>query len=423
MVQVLLLFANPLVGILLFASLVSIIVGDEINAGIILVIVLLSVALNFFQSYRSQHAAERLRAQVAPTATALRDGQWVEIPRRELVPGDIVRLSPGDMVPADARLIDERDLHVQEAALTGESMPVEKEAIDVDLDAKSPLEARNTVFLGTSVISGIATALVVFTGRNTQFGDIATRLSTRPPETEFERGTRQFGLLIMSTVFFLVLFVFVVTIAGHKGTPLEALLFAVALAVGLTPEFLPMITTVTLSQAAMHMSRRKVIVKNLAAIQNFGSIDILCSDKTGTITSGEMALDGHLDPLGKPSDKALLLAYINSSLQMGMKNPLDEAIVQHEQAEHLDISGYTKLDEIPFDFERRLLSVGVEVAAQSADTAGTGGGAGPGAGASRGAGAKRLMITKGAPESVLSVCTTYEMPTNETESQSDVLSL
>jgi Mg2+-importing ATPase len=385
--QVLLFFANPLVGILLFASFVSALVGDNVNAGIILVIVLLSVGLNFFQSYRSQQAAERLRAQVAPTATALRDGKWVEVPRREIVLGDVVQLTAGDMVPADARLITERDLHVQQAALTGESMPVEKEALDVDPEAKGLLDARNMVFLGTSVISGLATALVIFTGRNTQFGDIATRLSTRPPETEFERGTKQFGFLIMRTVFFLVLFVFVVTVAGHKGTPLEALLFAVALAVGLTPEFLPMITTVTLSQAAVHMSRQKVIVKNLAAIQNFGSIDILCSDKTGTITSGEMTLDGHLDPSGKPSDKALLLAYINSTFETGMKNPLDQAIVQHEQADHLDISGYSKLDEIPFDFERRLLSVVVEVVDHG----------------------ERLMITKGAPESVLAVCTAYEV--------------
>lgn len=385
-VQILLLFANPLVGILLFASLVSAIVGDPVNAGIILLMVLLSAGLNFFQSYRSQQAADRLRAQVAPTATALRDGQWVSVPRRDLVPGDVVRLSAGDMVPADGRLIEERDMHVQQAALTGESLPVEKEALDVDPDARTALDARNAVFLGTSVISGMATALVVSTGPQTQFGDIATRLSTRPPETEFERGTRQFGFLIMRTVFFLVLFVFVVTVAGHKGTPLEALLFAVALAVGLTPEFLPMITTVTLSQAAVHMSRRKVIVKNLAAIQNFGSIDILCSDKTGTITSGEMTLDGHIDPAGNPEEKVLLLAYVNSAFETGLKNPLDQAIIKHD---HPDISGYSKLDEIPFDFERRLLSVVVSQ------------GTGPGT--------QRLMITKGAPESVMAVCTAYEV--------------
>jgi Mg2+-importing ATPase len=387
LVQILLLFANPLVGILLFASFVSALVGDPINAGIIMIIVVLSVTLNFYQSYRSQQAAERLRAQVTPAATVLRDGAWKGVPRRELVPGDIVRLSAGDMVPADARLIDERDLHIQQAALTGESLPVEKQALDVDPEAGSPLEARNTVFLGTSVISGVATALVQFTGSETQFGDIATRLSTRPPETEFERGTKQFGFLIMRTVFFLVMFVFVVTVVGNKGTPLEALLFAVALAVGLTPEFLPMITTVTLSQAAVHMSRRHVIVKNLAAIQDFGSIDVLCSDKTGTITSGQMTLDGSLDPLGTHSDKVLLLASLNSSLQTGMKNPLDEAIVQ---SSHSATRSYSKLDEIPFDFERRLLSVVVA----------------PGAQANAG---QRMIITKGAPESVLKVCTTYEV--------------
>lgn len=386
-VQILLLFANPLVGILLFASFVSGVVGDPINAGIIMIIVLLSVTLNFYQSYRSQQAAEKLRAQVTPTATVLRDGAWNGVPRRELVPGDVVRLSAGDMVPADARLIDEKDLHIQQAALTGESLPVEKQALDVDPEAGGPLEARNAVFLGTSVISGVATALVQFTGSETQFGDIATRLSTRPPETEFERGTKQFGFLIMRTVFFLVMFVFVVTVVGNKGTPLEALLFAVALAVGLTPEFLPMITTVTLSQAAVHMSRRHVIVKNLEAIQDFGSIDVLCSDKTGTITSGQMTLDGSLDPMGTHSDKVLLLASLNSSLQTGMKNPLDEAIVQ---SSHPETQAYTKLDEIPFDFERRLLSVVVASGAQ--------GNAG-----------ERMIITKGAPESVLKVCTSYEV--------------
>jgi Mg2+-importing ATPase len=426
--QILQFFANPLVGILLFASLVSAILGDPLNATIIFVIVLLSVALNFFQTYRSEQAAERLKAQVAPTATAMRDGKWVEVPRRELVPGDVVQLSAGDMVPADARLIEGRDLHVQQAALTGESMPVEKEALEVDPDAKSPLDAINAVFLGTSVVSGLATALIVSTGRDTQFGDIATRLATRPPETEFERGTRQFGFLIMRTVLFLVLFVSVVTIAGHKGTPLEALLFAVALAVGLTPEFLPMITTITLTEAAVHMSRQKVIVKNLAAIQNFGSIDILCSDKTGTITSGEMSLDGHLDPTGKSSDKVLLLAYVNSSFETGLKNPLDQAITQHIQNEHrpdlLDqIPEYTKVDEIPFDFERRLLSVVVDKtsghSAQATPPAvdSTSPAAGPSqaeAPAPEDGGRPpsahvRLMITKGAPESVLPRCTAYDV--------------
>jgi len=254
--------------------------------------VLLSVALNFFQTFRSQRAVEQLRTGVAPTATVLRDGNWVELPRRELVPGDIIRLAAGDLVPADARLIETNSLHVQQAALTGESMPVEKIAQDIAAapqNAALAADASNMVFLGTSVVSGTATALISITGRATAFGDIAVRLATRPPETEFERGIRRFGLLIMRTVFFLVLFAFVISLF-HRQSPLDSLLFAVALAVGLTPEFLPMITTVTLAQGASHMAKQKVIVKNLAAIQNFGSMDILCSDKTGTLTSGQMTI-------------------------------------------------------------------------------------------------------------------------------------
>ena len=210
----------------------------------------------------------------------------------------MVRLAAGDRVPADARLLEARDLHVQQAALTGESMPVEKDAGAIEVAPRQPADARNVVFLGTSVVSGTATALVVATGPATAFGDIAARLSTRPPETEFERGTRQFALLIMRTVFFLVLFVLLAgALLHHKF--LESLLFAVALAVGLTPEFLPMISAVTLSRGAAHMARQKVIVKHLEAIQNFGSMDVLCSDKTGTLTSGDMVLDRHLDPFGQ----------------------------------------------------------------------------------------------------------------------------
>ncbi len=298
LVQILLLLANPLVIILLIASVVSALLGERVNASIIVLMVVLSVVLNFVQTYRSQRAAERLRDAVAPTATVLRDGTWSEIRRREVVPGDVVRLAAGDLVPADARLLEARDLHVQQAALTGESMPVEKDAGDLEAAPRQPADARNVVFLGTSVVSGTATALVVATGPATAFGDIAARLSTRPPETEFERGTRQFALLIMRTVFFLVLFVLLAGALLHHAF-LESLLFAVALAVGLTPEFLPMITAVTLSRGAAHMARQKVIVKHLAAIQNFGSMDILCSDKTGTLTSGDMALDRHLDPLGQ----------------------------------------------------------------------------------------------------------------------------
>src|SRR6185503_11578178 len=381
LVQILLLLANPLVIILLIASAASAILGERVNASIIVLMVTLSVVLNFVQTYRSHRVADRLRDAVAPTATVCRDATWSEIRRRDLVPGDIVRLAAGDRTPADARLLEARDLHVQQAALTGESMPAEKGADDLEAVPRQPAEARNVVFLGTSVVSGTATALVVATGPATAFGDIAARLSTRPPETEFERGTRQFALLIMRTVFFLVLFVLLTGALLHHAF-LESLLFAVALAVGLTPEFLPMISAVTLSRGAAHMAHHKVIVKHLEAIENFGSMDVLCSDKTGTLTSGDMALDRHLDPFGEVSERPLALAYVNSTHQTGIKSPLDETIVKRGG---VAVSGYGKIDEIPFDFERRRLSVVVEH---------SGG---------------RLLITKGAPESVIACCTAYEI--------------
>jgi P-type Mg2+ transporter len=379
--QLLVFFANPLVIILLIASIISAALGEVINASIIVAMVLLSVALNFFQTFRSQRAVEQLRAGVALTSSVLRDGAWVELPRHELVPGDIIRLAAGDLVPADARLIQTIGLHVQQSALTGESMPVEKDAKDITSTPQNQAEASNLVFLGTSVVSGTATALIILTGKATAFGDIAARLAARPPETDFERGIRSFGFLIMRVVFFLVLFVFLVSII-LKHPPFESLLFAVALAVGLTPEFLPMITAVTLAQGASHMAKQKVIIKNLAAIQNFGSMDILCSDKTGTLTSGNMVLNQYLDPLGNPSERVLLLSYLNSFHETGIKSPLDTAILQHNRP---DIQAYKKLSEIPFDFERRRLSIVVET------------------------GGKAMLITKGAPESVLGVCSSSEV--------------
>lgn len=374
------LFADPLAVILLLASIVSAFVGELASAVVIMVMVLLGIGLDFIQTYRSQRAVQRLRESVASTATVLRDGQWAEAPRGELVPGDIIRLSAGDQVPADARLLEARDLHVQQAALTGESMPVEKEAGKLPAALANLADVPNAVFFGTSVVSGSATALVVHTGARTAFGDIAARLASKPPETEFDRGTRRFGFFIVQTVFFLVLVVFLFNLAVHRS-PLQSLLFAVALAVGLTPGFLPMIIAVTLSSGAVHLARRKVIVKHLAAMQNLGSMDILCSDKTGTLTSGVMTLDKSLDVDGEASDKVFRLAYLNSYHETGIKSALDAAILKHTQ---LEITASSKVDEIPFDFERRRLSV---VVAE---------------------GAERRMITKGAPESVLHVCTTFE---------------
>ena len=374
LVELLLQFANPLVAILLLASIASAFAGELVNAAIIIVIVSLSVAVNFIQTFRSQQAANRLRATVAPTATVLRDGAFSDVHRADVVPGDVVRLGAGDLVPADARLLAAKDLHVQESALTGESMPVEKEF-------KTGDETEATmVLLGTSVVSGTATALVLLTGPKTAFGDIATRLRTPPPETEFDRGIKQFGSLIMKAVFGLVMFIVVVRIGTHRS-PFESVLFAIALAVGLTPEFLPMITSVTLARGAVAMSKRKVIVKHLSAIQNLGSIDILCSDKTGTLTRGIMSFDSSQDALGQASDAPLFFARLNSKFETGIRSPLDTAIL--EQSETEPAAAYSKVDEIPFDFERRRLSIVVEKSGE------------------------RHLIAKGAPEGILACATAY----------------
>jgi P-type Mg2+ transporter len=384
-VELLLLFLNPLVIILLVAALASLVLGDASDALIILVIVFLSIAINFIQTYRSQQAINRLRADVAPTATALRDGTWQEIARRKIVPDDIVRVSAGDLIPADGRILDARDLYVQQAALTGESLPAEKSAHPGDGSQVEGPDAPNLVFMGTSVISGTATVVIRATGPRTAFGAIAERLAMRPQETEFERSMKRFGMLIMRAVFFLVLFILVVRVAMHKDA-FESFVFAVALAVGLTPEFLPMITSVTLARGAVRMARQHVVVKHLPAIQNFGTIDILCSDKTGTLTTGQMILASSLDYLDKPSDRPLALAYLNSKFQTGIRSPLDTAILKTPRT---DGDGYTKCDEIPFDFERRRLSIVVEK--------------------HDGASRERLLITKGAPEGILNLSQSYEM--------------
>jgi Mg2+-importing ATPase len=382
-VQFLILFLNPLVLILLIAAVASALLGGRVDASIIVIVVAVGVAINFAQTYRSSRAAERLREQVSPTATVLRDGQWKQIPRRLVVPGDLIQLSAGDMVPADARLIESRDLYAHQAALTGESMPAEKEATVELPGASSDPNARNLVFLGTSIVSGTALAEVVATGPKTAFGDIAERLTARPPETEFERGLRHFGGLILRTVFFLVLFILVLSIGLHRDA-LQSLLFAVALAVGLTPEFLPMITSVTLAKGAVSMAREKVIVKLLPAIQNLGSIDVLCSDKTGTLTTGDMALESSCDALGAFSERPLALAWLNSRFETGIRSPLDTAILKRQPA---NLDGYEKRDEVPFDFERRRVSIVVDTPAPGED---------------------RILITKGAPEGIVLLATSYE---------------
>jgi Mg2+-importing ATPase len=381
-VQLFRLFANPLVIILLVASAIAGSLGQHVDALIIVTMVILGVAINFWQSYRSQLAADRLRASVNPTATVLRDGAWAEIPLRNVVPGDIFRLSAGDLIPADARLLESRDLSVQQSMLTGESLPADKMISAAGNDGATGPDAPQLVFLGTSVVSGTGTALAIATGPQTVFGDIAVRLRTRAPETEFEHGLRRFSLLILRTTVVLVLFIVLVGIA-FKHNAFESLLFAVALGVGLTPEFLPMISSVTLTQGALRMARDQVIVKHLPAIQNFGSIDILCSDKTGTLTAGVMQFEGAVDPLGAVSPRPMTLAYINGRFETGIRSPLDAAILQQAAA---DVTGYLKLDEIPFDFERRRLSVVVETPE----------------------GGRPLLITKGAPEPIVGLSTAFE---------------
>ena len=379
-VELLRLFASPLVLILLMAAILSAFLGETLDAGIIIAIVLLGVGVDFAQTFRSQQAINHLRERVAPTATVLRDGTWRDIARADIVPGDVARLSAGDLVPADARLLAGRDLFVQQAALTGESLPVEKHATGAE--ASNHPDAINMVFLGSSVVSGTATILIVATGARTAFGDIAARLAGRPEETAFDRGLKDFSVLLARTVLFLVVFLMGVNLILHRD-PLQSLLFAVALAVGLTPEFLPMITSVTLSQGARAMAVKKVIVKHLSAIQNFGSIDVLCSDKTGTLTSGRMALDRSLDPFGQPSERSLALAHVNSRFETGIRSPLDAAILQCP--EPADTHGFAKCDELPYDFDRRRLSIVAEHAGE------------------------RWLITKGSPEGILPLLSAVEI--------------
>ncbi len=369
---------NPLVVILLAASGISLVLGDPVGGLIIIAMVLLSVLLNFLMEFQAQHAVEEIRRQVATTAAVIRDGREQEIAVARLVPGDIIRLNAGDLVPADARLLEVKDLQVRESALTGESLPVEKTREDLPPGKHAISEARNCVFMGTAVQTGIAKALIVNTGRQTAFGEIAQRLARRPPETEFARGIRRFGIMITRVIMLLVLFVLLVNIAFHRPV-LESFLFAVALAVGMTPEMMPMIITVTLAQGARRMTRKKVLVKQLSAIEDFGSIEILCSDKTGTLTEGEIELDRHVDVDGNDDENVLRLIYLNSFFQAGIQSPLDAAVLKHE---HPRIAEFQKLDEIPFDFHRKRLSVVVQ------------------------RGEECILVTKGEAESIFAVCET-----------------
>ncbi len=373
-------FGNPLIIILLIASAVSAATGDVASFVIIVCIVLLSIIFDFVQEVRAQNAVEALRQSVAVQATVRRDGTRVSVPLHALVPGDIVELIAGDLVPADARLLESRDLYVNQALLTGEPYPAEKQVSDAASGAENPAGASNAVFAGTSVISGTATILICRTGNRTALGHLATSLSEKPPATAFTVGIRRFGMLIMRFTILMVLFVLVVNIFFARPM-LQSLMFAVALAVGLTPELLPMIVTVTLARSAMQMAKRKVIVKRLSAIHDLGAMDVLCTDKTGTLTEAKIKLLRTIDGHGADSANAFSYAYVNSKFETGMKSPLDEAILA---AQPFDMTGFTKIDEAPFDFGRRRVSVLVEH------------------------GTKRGLFVKGAPEDLLRLSKQYQ---------------
>ena len=365
-------FSDPLLLSLLVASGVSASLGDRTSAAVIVTMLLCSVTLDFAQEHRAGRAAERLRASVALRARALRDGAWRTLPAAELVPGDLVALAAGDLVPADGRIVEARDFFVREALLTGEPYPVEKRA--------GADEAACAAFAGSSVVSGSASLRVALTGPSTRLGGIAESLRRRRPPTAFERGIRRFGQLVARMTFVLVLLV--VTVHAATGRPLEqTLLFAVALAVGLAPELLPMVVSVTLARGALRLAAAKVVVKRLSAVQDLGSMDVLCTDKTGTLTEASIRLDRHIDAAGRDSARVLALAVLNSRFESGLRSPLDEAILAHGE---VDVCGWTKVDEVPFGFERRRVSVLLE------------------------RGAERLVVVKGAPEDLLPLCAQYQ---------------
>ncbi|HVO66650.1 MAG TPA: magnesium-translocating P-type ATPase [Syntrophales bacterium] len=374
-------FKSPIILTLIFAALLSFFLQDHVDAAIILFIVLVSGLLGFWQERGAVDAVEKLLSIVRIKTTVLRDGGLNDIPIEDVVPGDIVILDAGDAIPADSLILEAKDLFVNEATLTGETYPVEKDT--GLLPAETPLSGRaNCLFMGTHVISGTAKAVVVLTGTQAEFGKISERLKLRNQETEFEHGVRHFGYLLMEVTMALVFVIFAVNVYFHRPV-LESFLFSLALAVGLTPQLLPAIISINLAHGAKKMAQQKVIVKRLAAIENFGSMDVLCSDKTGTLTEGKVTLHSVLDVEGNPSERVFFHAYLNAFFEKGFSNPIDEAIRSYKEP---DISGYKKTDEVPYDFIRKRLSILV---------------------AKDG---RYLMVTKGPIPNVLAICSMAEMP-------------
>jgi len=373
-------FKSPIILILFIATGLSFFLSDPVDAYIILIIVLVSGLLGYWQEHSAANAVEKLLAIVQIKASVLRDGGAKEIPVEEIVPGDIVILNAGDVVPGDCLVHESKDLFIDEATLTGETYPVEK-SVGV-LAAKTPLgERTNALWMGTHVVSGSAKALVISTGKETEFGKVSERLKLRPQETDFEQGIRRFGYFLMEVTLVLVIAIFAINVYLARPV-LDSFLFSLALAVGLTPQLLPAIISINLAHGAKQMAQAKVIVKRLASIENFGSMNVICSDKTGTLTEGIVHLQSAVDVEGAPSDKVLLYAYLNAFYETGFTNPIDEAIRSHRK---FDLTGYQKADEIPYDFLRKRLSILV------------------------GHDVTHLMVTKGALANVLAVCSAAEI--------------
>ena len=377
-------FFNPLVIVLLIIALFSLFFGEKISAVLVILMAIMSVMLSFFQEHRAGREVEKLSEMVRATATVYRNGKPIEVDIKEIVPGDIVDLSAGDMIPADLRIISCKDLFLNQASLTGESFPVEKIAGPIQTKSSSPYDLTNITFMGSSVVSGTGLGVVIRTGLATQFGEISRKLASIAVETSFDKGVRSFTWLMIRLMLILVVVIFAIN-ALSKGNTQQALLFALAVAVGLTPEMLPMLVAINLSKGAIAMSKKNVIVKRLNSIQNFGAMDVLCTDKTGTITLNKIVLEHHCNVVRKEDEGVLMLAYLNSYYQTGLKNILDQAVLRHEK---LLVKKYKKIDEIPFDFSRKMMSVVVEMDG------------------------KHRLITKGAPEEIFKRCSKFELDGN-----------
>jgi Mg2+-importing ATPase len=375
-------FTNPLVVVLIIIATFSLYLGGSyVSALLVYAMAAISVALSFAQEYRAGREVEKLRKMVQTTATVYRDGKKRELNLRNLVPGDIVYLSAGDIIPADLRVISSKDLFINQSSLTGESFPVEKTARAVYPSSYSVIELNNILFMGTSVVSGTGLGVVVYTGIRTQFGELSKRLTQSSMPSSFDIGVNSFTWLMIRFMMVMVAVIFAINVLAKGNVP-EAFMFSLAVAVGLTPEMLPMLVALNLSRGSIAMSKKKVIVKRLNSIQNFGAMDILCTDKTGTITLGEVVLEQHCDVLGREDEEVLRYAYINSYHQTGLKNLLDRAILKHED---VCVEEFRKIDEIPFDFSRKIMSVVVAMNGKS------------------------IIISKGAPEEVLKRCTRLEL--------------